>query len=351
MLLSIIIPAYNAERYIERTINSVIQQSYKQIQIIIVNDGSEDKTADILDEFTKRDNRIEIVHKENGGLSSARNIGMEKARGEYLFFLDSDDWLESNYLETAMKILKQKNVDILFTPYKRVYKNTSMKTDIYDESYIEFSKKMVRNNLLLRLYGPVCGEEKSPTRLDNLNTAWGKFYRKKKFENLRFESRNIVGLSEDLWFNVNAFYIADSAIYLGNVYVCYNKINDKSLVSTYHSEWKSIRKNVNQMMKNFAKEHQLKEDFFEALNNRIVLLSFSDVLSVCHSDLCFMDKKHICEQIIYDEMFRRALHSFSYTDMKLIWKIFYKLEEIGSSSLLILYVELAMKLRERVNRN
>lgn len=351
MLLSIIIPAYNAERYIKRTIESVLQQTYQLLQIIIVDDGSTDKTASILNWYAKKDNRIEIIHKENEGLSSARNAGLEKATGNYVFFLDSDDWLEKNYLETCMEVLKKKRVDVLFTPYIREYKKRSMKTNLFDNSYIEFSKEMVRNKLLLRLFGPVDEEEKDPTKLDNFNTAWGKFYNRKIIKNIKFEPRNIVGLSEDLWFNINIFYFVNSAIYLGNVYLHYNKVNDESLVSTYHPELASTRKNVSQMMRNFARKYQLEKKFFEALNNRIVLLSFSDVLSVCHSNLNFEEKQHVCKQIIYDDMFRDALKAFSYKNMKFMWKIFYKLEEIGSTKLILLFVNLALNFRERVKRN
>ena len=93
-VISIIIPAYNVENYIAACLQSVIEQTYKALDIIVVNDGSKDKTGKIADSYAERDERVHVIHQENGGLPNARNTGMRYAQGEYIMFLDSDDWLE-----------------------------------------------------------------------------------------------------------------------------------------------------------------------------------------------------------------------------------------------------------------
>ncbi len=98
--ISVIVPIYNAEQYLEKCIDSIINQSYTNLEIILVNDGSTDNSGAICDEYAKRDSRIIVIHKENGGLSSARNAGLDIARGEYISFVDSDDWIEHDMLET-----------------------------------------------------------------------------------------------------------------------------------------------------------------------------------------------------------------------------------------------------------
>ena len=97
-IVSIIVPVYNVEKFIFKTVNSILNQDYKNIEIILVDDGSPDNSARIIDELAKKDNRIVCVHKENGGVSSARNAGLKIATGEYVTFIDGDDWVEPNYV-------------------------------------------------------------------------------------------------------------------------------------------------------------------------------------------------------------------------------------------------------------
>ncbi len=111
-LISIIIPVYNVEQYLHRCVDSVLNQTYKNLEIILVNDGSPDNCPFICDEYAKKDKRIIVVHKENGGLSSARNAGLEIVQGEYISFIDSDDWIHENYIEILYKNLHEKKADI-----------------------------------------------------------------------------------------------------------------------------------------------------------------------------------------------------------------------------------------------
>ena len=104
--ISIIVPVYNTEKYLSKCLNSLIKQTYKDIEIIVVNDGSKDKSLEIAKKFAKQDNRIKVFNKENGGLSSARNFGIEKASGEYIGFVDSDDYIKENMFEILYNMIK-----------------------------------------------------------------------------------------------------------------------------------------------------------------------------------------------------------------------------------------------------
>lgn len=110
-MISIIVPVYNSERYIERCIRSVCTQTYEQWELIVVNDGSTDGSEDIIDFFARGDSRIRYYNKSNGGVSSARNLGIECAQGEFLLFLDSDDWLSCDTCEVLMKVVSENNAD------------------------------------------------------------------------------------------------------------------------------------------------------------------------------------------------------------------------------------------------
>ncbi len=121
--ISIIIPAYNAERYIKYCLESLINQTYKNLEIIVVNDGSTDSTAEIIKEYQKKDDRIVLVNTKNHGVSHARNIGIERATGEYIGFVDSDDWIEQTMYEEMIGLIKTKKCDIVrcnnFVNYSR----------------------------------------------------------------------------------------------------------------------------------------------------------------------------------------------------------------------------------------
>lgn len=112
ILITVIIPVYNVEKYLNRCLESVIKQTYKNLEIICVNDGSTDKSSDILKEYAKKDKRIKIVEKENGGLSSARNAGLEIAKGEFIGFIDSDDWINPTTYEKAISKMAE-DIDIV----------------------------------------------------------------------------------------------------------------------------------------------------------------------------------------------------------------------------------------------
>ena len=107
--ISIIVPIYNAEKYIHRCLDSILAQTYKNFELILINDGSIDNRGKICDEYSQRDNRIKVIHKNNGGVASARQCGIENAKGEYTIHIDPDDWVESNMLEELYnKAIKEK---------------------------------------------------------------------------------------------------------------------------------------------------------------------------------------------------------------------------------------------------
>ena len=112
-LVSIIVPAYNAEAYLNRCIDSILSQTYRNIEIILVDDGSTDNTPVLCDEYSEQHKDIiKVIHKENGGVSSARNIGIETASGDYYAFVDSDDWIADDFIETLYSLIKRNNCEI-----------------------------------------------------------------------------------------------------------------------------------------------------------------------------------------------------------------------------------------------
>lgn len=348
MLLSVIIPVYNAEKYLKKCIESLLKQTQKSFELIFVNDGSKDKSPLILNKLEAEYSFVKVIHKKNEGLSSARNAGMKIAIGEYIFFLDADDWIEDDYFEKCIDILENKSVSILFTPYMKEYNNKKVETPLFYQDSIYFSKNEVQKKLLLRLFGPIESKQMSPMKLDNLNTAWGKFYKKEIIKNLEFTDREIIGTAEDLWFNVQAFYQAKDAYYLGTQYLHYNKTNANSLVSTYHSQQNRTAKNLFLLMDDFAKKNNLNNIYRRALNNRIILSLFGQILSLCYSQMNFFEKNKYCKRIIDDSLYDNAFNTFDYSNMHILWRLFYKAVEKRHTYFIICIISLMIALRKSV---
>lgn len=127
-LVSVIVPIYNVEAYLERCVESILQQTYKHIEIILVDDGSPDRCGSMCEEYAQKDNRIKVLHKENGGLSDARNAGLEMAKGKYVLFVDSDDLIKKELVESCVQTAEKNSSDIVIFDFNRVEENEEIVT-------------------------------------------------------------------------------------------------------------------------------------------------------------------------------------------------------------------------------
>ena len=139
-LISVIIPIYNVEKYLNKCIDSIINQTYKNLEIILVDDGSPDNCPQICDEYAKKDNRIKVIHKKNGGVSSARNVGLINSTGNYIGFIDPDDYIEPIMYEKLLKVLKESNTLVSMCGFYKIKDNKIIKIDNYDEKIISSEK-------------------------------------------------------------------------------------------------------------------------------------------------------------------------------------------------------------------
>ena len=169
-LISVIVPVYNVEIFFDKCMTSIVNQTYKNLEIILVDDGSTDKSGKKCDEWKEKDERIKVIHKENGGASSARNVGLEDVTGNWISFIDSDDYIEKTFLENLYNSAKENNADIAAGGFKRItlYKE---KIKYSEENFISDKKDMMRRFLLN----------------DGLSFAMcDKIYKKKLFDTIRF---------------------------------------------------------------------------------------------------------------------------------------------------------------------
>ena len=132
--VSVIVPIYNVERYLDRCLTSIINQTYKNLEIILVNDGSTDNSREIAKGYTTLDNRVKLYDKQNGGLSDARNYGINKATGDYVLYVDSDDWLDITMINTMIEEVKKYNADVVQVDFYYAYEDHLL----YDDRFVRF---------------------------------------------------------------------------------------------------------------------------------------------------------------------------------------------------------------------
>ena len=184
MKLTVIIPAYNVDNYIERCIKSVCNQTEKEIEIIVVNDGSTDKTKEIVEELQKNDRRIILVNKENGGLSSARNAGIDLAIGRYICHLDGDDWIEPTAYEKMLNLAERENLDIVISDYYDDFDNGK----IEEHFDVKLESKIYSGNDYLKKY--FMGE--------GVSAIWNKIYKTDLYKKYKIKHPLGISIGEDL---------------------------------------------------------------------------------------------------------------------------------------------------------
>lgn len=144
-LVGIIIPVYNVEKYIRRCLDTVISQTYKNIEVLLIDDGSSDSSYSICQEYSKKDNRLKLLHKENGGVSSARNIGIDVANGKYISFVDADDWVEPDYIEMLIKTMGGGNNVIVFCQhFSNGNDDKYINCGVYEGNYVDFFREDIK---------------------------------------------------------------------------------------------------------------------------------------------------------------------------------------------------------------
>ena len=211
-LISVIVPIKNAESTIEKCLDSLLEQSYKNIEILLIDNNSSDETPLIIDKYAMKDSRIRILFEKQGGVSSARNAGIKKCRGQYITFVDADDYLEKNAIEEEVTVIKERKIDILYFDFY-IEKKESIKTCDNDKSYGIYEK----NNKKQLLIDMCTGEF--------FSTVWRGIYASKLIKDRVFFRP--IKFAEDLLFNIDCINVAN-AILVNNLVLYHYVDNEES---------------------------------------------------------------------------------------------------------------------------
>ena len=242
-MVSILIPCYNSEDYIRKCLQSIQRQTYKEWEVIIIDDGSIDSTAQICKEFEKSDNRIKLYRIENQGVANARNLALSKATGEYVTFVDSDDVISEYYIESLLNLLIENNADISVCNYIEQKGQNDITTMNNEE-----------NNMILQ-YTNIQAMEALFFK-DNLrHSPWGKLYKRKLFENIKYPNLRAF---EDLTITYKLIYKAKKVVFTNKILYGYN-IRDGSLMHSQSNNIDTSILEISEKIRQDLKEYPEKE--------------------------------------------------------------------------------------------
>lgn len=225
-LVSIIIPVYNVCDFLPRCIDSIIKQTYRAFELILVDDGSVDGSSEVCDHYAQMDPRVKVIHQKNAGVSTARNVGMDISSGEYLSFIDADDWIEPDYVERLASAIAEHNVDVAAVGFKYIYENGKREEMEICDAYEILS------------YTEALNQAMDPIK-PWVGFAWNKMIKRTIIMNnsIRFDTE--ISLCEDSLFNYTAFLHLKKVVKipgsLYNYYIRHDSATRKAITSNFSS--------------------------------------------------------------------------------------------------------------------
>jgi len=322
--ISIIVPVFNVAPFLNQCVDSLLTQSFSNVEVILINDGSTDGSGNICDEYAQKDPRICVIHQQNTGLSGARNEGLVHTTGDYVLYLDSDDWIEQDTCEIALKAALEYNADVVLWASVKEYVDRSVKVTVFPKKNIFEGKSM--KLFYRRIVGLVGSELKDPTKTDALSCVWGKLYRKDLIINSRahFYDTKEVG-SEDALFNIQVFGVVKKAVYLPYHFNHYRQNNPGSLTRNYKPTYFKCYLNFFQIIQSFLEEKGLMNENKIALNNRIALSVINNFLNITSSGnaVSLVGKISLIKTVLNHRLYRTALKNLPLNEFPIHWKVFF----------------------------
>lgn len=262
-LVTVIVPVYNVEKYIEKCLSSICGQTYHNLEIIVINDGSEDGSGDICEKYTKQDSRIKVIHQKNQGISVARNVGLERCKGRWITFVDSDDYIEAYMIEELLQLVSLNKSDIGICNWKEVYENDAPNMQPEEKETALISTMTEVEGIKKMLYQ------------DNADCCvWGKLFKAELFQEIRFP----VGmLYEDFAVMYQVFGKAKTVTFTEAKGYCYLQRQDSIIRMNYKHKKMDLIKLADDVQKYIAADYP---DLKKAVASRVVRANFHIYLQI-----------------------------------------------------------------------
>lgn len=352
-LISIIVPVYKAEPYLLQCVNSLLNQTYQNLEIILVDDGGTDNCPTLCDQFSRNDSRVISIHIANSGVSAARNIGLSYSHGDYIMFLDSDDWMDAEACQSAIDSSLKYDADVVFWPFCCEYSDdgsNSVQKSLFLNADHYFDENESRD--LFRLFiGPFGQYLNKPYLQDRLSTVWGKLYRAEiiKDNTILFEDITQIG-SEDTLFNIQVFSYVHRAVYLNHFWTHYRKTNSGTLTAAYKPDLAARFFRLFDHIRIYLTNRNEDTTFYNALNNRIVLSLIGLGQNEVRSQTGIKKSISAIRSIITNKIYLEAIASFPIHDLPLWGRVFFTLAKMKAATALCIGLKLTQFIRNVLHR-
>lgn len=266
--VSIVVPIYNSENYLKYCLETIINQTYSNLEILLINDGSVDNSLEICREYEQKDNRIKLFNIPNSGVSVARNIGIKNATGEFITFVDSDDWMELNAIEFGVDKAMKTNADVIIWSYFKNYPNKEEELSLLPGGNKSFTND--KDLLFLKSIYQFYGEDRLLNAV-SAGTTWGKFYKSNLIKDNNIKFKKELTRSQDVVFGLEAFNTAKLIKYY-DIPLYHYRINNSSTCSgtRFIDDTKTPFNSLLDEMKSFSEQFKDKGKFEKVINARAV---------------------------------------------------------------------------------
>lgn len=343
-LVSVIVPVYNTEAYLKECVDSIVNQTYQNLEIILVDDGATDGCPEICDEYALEDQRVRVIHKTNGGLSTAREAGILNSNGKYLMIVDSDDWIDLDTIGECVRVAEGDNSECVLFSYVKEYGNRSIANYLFSYSFC-YGEEETEEKIHRRIIGFRKEELQHPERIDNLSTLWGKLYKKEIALKGRIVSEREVGTSEDIIFNIYALEQCKSVSYIHQCFYHYRRSNLQAATMKYkpqlYEKWKRLYEIFNEYINNSGKEDVYRELFLNRVACGVIGLGLNEA-NATHSVFV---KRNNLKIILEDAFYRKAFQELDYSYCPMKWKVFFVLCKGQCTFLLVVMLEIINHIR------
>ena len=331
-LVSIIVPVYNVQAYLDRCIQSLLNQTLKEIEIILVDDDSPDNCPQICDSYAKKDYRIKVIHKKNEGLGLARNSGLELATGEYIAFVDSDDYVDLTMYENLYNTAKRYELDTVFSNFK-IQNNNKIHIIQQQKEFKIFRDTEIINDLLLNMIATDVSVKKE--RLINMS-VWRAIYSKNIISqyNIKFESERLF-ISEDIIFHIDYCSHAKAIGLVPHAYYYYT-VNINSLTKKIRTDRFKMSKVLHEEIIRRGLLNGLPQLVIQRADRFFIGYARSNIRNLCKSNLSYTKKREVVLDICKDKYWEKIYSRYPIKKMPLSHRIF--LRCIKNHSFIILYL-------------
>ena len=310
--ISVVIPMYNAQDTIEKALKSLTNQTYDNIEVIVVNDGSKDNSKEVVEEYMKIDNRVRLISIENAGVSNARNLAIKNSTGEYITFLDADDYLEKDTLEKMLLKLKEENVELVRTTFIQEDINGEFiqRGNLYDVANRKLGKNEIRNEFI-----PYVFEGKMPTYVGLLLVKAECIKDKLTFDTSLHMMEDLIFCMQ-LYLSIDSMYVYDFATY----HYVYSQNSNSNARSKLQRNYNNILHIVDKLNSVFANE-QLEEFVYKKMYHIYAKICINLIINMIEEDDEFTPSYEEYIKIVTDNKFLKLISNVDYAQDKEIVRV------------------------------